>query len=120
MPHEIYEVIGEPFVGQRGPMDAFPVIVKALDVTDVCPMKYGGRTIIVYARAACGDRHVAFIASAPRDPLDGVCTATTIEKLTGDHRRAHRQQLYAFARPLGINPGTLVELALIHQPPSAG
>lgn len=119
MPHDIKEVIGKPFVGQRGAAGALPVIVKALDVTDVCPMRYGGRTIIVFALSG-GERHVAFIVSAQADPLDGVCTATTIGKLTGVHRRAYRQQLYAFARPLGINPGTLVELALIHQPPVAG
>lgn len=117
MPTEIKEIVGRPFVGRHTSAAPTPVIVKALDVTDMCPMKYGGRTSILYALID-GQVQVAFVVSGRRDPLDGVCSAMSINSLTGEQRLAHRRQLYSFARTLGVNPGPLIELALIHQPSS--
>jgi len=109
------DLIGSPFVGRHAPAADVPLIAKALDVTDVCPPRYDGRTIIIYATidGAC---HVAFIVSARTDPMDGVTLHLPMDEILGASRARGRGRLRGFAAPLGLRAGTLAELAIVHQP----
>jgi len=116
MSEQVRELIGLPLFRELGTFAPECDIVKAVDVTDVCPPKGDYRTVIAYGGSG-GERCVAFIICTVRDPLDGVCKIMRLQDLFGRVQAAFRKDLYAFASAHGMHFSTLVQLANNHQPP---
>lgn len=116
MSEPVRELVGTPLFKDCGLHSSERMVVKAVDVTDVCPPKGGYRTLIAYGGESNG-RHVAFIVCSVRDPLDGVCKIMRLDELFGMSRGASRKELYRFASAHGVHLSTLVMLANNHQPP---
>lgn len=115
MSGQAMELVGTALFKEFGTFSPQRLVTKAVDVSDVCPTKYGSRLLIAYGGPA-DDRRVAFIVCTARDPSDGVCKVMRLNDLFGSDQGRYRKELYAFAASLGAHFTTLVQLANNHRP----